>query len=112
MSTLYNLFRAGTINLSEYQDFLDLGYDPNDTIQLNTGRGFEVVTVGYMNTESGRTWTLAENETMMAYIGPNKDLTNAGTMTIAGDVMFMSNIGKFVNTGEATITGNLTITDI
>jgi len=46
---------------------------------------------------------------MFGYIGPNADLTNAGTMTINGDALFNYNGGKIINTGIITGSGNLIV---
>lgn len=107
MARLIDAFRSAQINLSEYQSYIDLGYLPSDTIQLNSGRSAEMVTISYMNLGAGRSFTLQEHETIMGYIGPNNDMSNAGNMTIAGDALFLYNVGKFVNTGNLTVTGNL-----
>lgn len=107
MTQLIQLFRSGQLNLSEYQTYLDMGYLPSDTVQLNSGRSAEMVTLSYMNLGAGRSFTLKSNETLMGYIGPNNDMTNAGSMTINGDALFLYNTGKFINTGTITVTGTL-----
>ena len=106
MTRLIDYFRSGQLTASEYQTWLDLGYDPSDTIQLVSGRSAEMVTVSYMNLGDGKSWTLKSGESVMGYIGPSTDLTNAGDMTIAGDALFLYNGGKIVNTGTITVTGN------
>ena len=109
MVRLIDLFRSGQITQSEYQSYLDLGYVSIDPVQLQTGRSAEMVTVSYMNLGDGRTWTLKSGETLFGYIGPNADLTNAGTMTINGDALFNYNGGKIINTGIITGSGNLIV---
>ncbi len=109
MTRLFDLYRSGQLNLSEYQSYLNLGYSPSDHIQLNSGRSAEMVTLSYMNLGAGRSFTLNTNETLMGYIGPNNDLTNAGSMTINGDALFLYNSGTIINTGTITITSNLEI---
>ena len=106
MVSLYNAFRAGSLTLSEYQSYLDLGYDPSDPVQLTSGRSAEMVTISYMNLGSGRTWTVKTGETVMGYIGPNSDLVNSGTMTIDGDVVFLYNDGKISGTGSIEGSGH------
>jgi len=106
MVRLLDLWRGGQLTLSEYQAYLDLGYDPDDPVQLSSGRSAEMVTVSYMNLGAGRSWTLKSGETLFGYIGPNADLANAGDMTVAGDALFHYQGGKLTNTGTITITGN------
>jgi len=86
-----------------------MGYQPSDHVQLTSGRSAEMVTLSYMNLGAGRSFTLNSDETLMGYIGPNNDLTNAGTMTIAGDALFLYNSGTISNTGIITVTGNLEV---
>ena len=107
MTRLIDYFRSGQITASEYQTYLDFGYDPSDPVQLVSGRSAEMVTVSYMNLGDGKSWTLKSGESVMGYIGPSTDLTNAGDMTIAGDALFLYNGGKIVNTGTITVTGSL-----
>ena len=107
MVTLLNAFRSGTLILSEYQSYLDLGYQPSDTIQLTSWRSAEMVTVSYMNLGYGRSWTLKEDETLLGYIGPNADLVNNGDMTIDGDATFLYNSGKISGSGMISGSGNL-----
>ena len=109
MSRLIDIFRSGSISLSEYQTYLDLGYQPSDQIQLTSGRNAEMVTLSYMNLGSGRSWTLDSGETLMGYIGPNADLVNNGSMTINGDATFMYNSGKLSGTGIISGSGNLLV---
>ena len=109
MTRLIDVWRSGQITLSEYQSYLDLGYQPSDTVQLNSGRSAEMVTTSYMNLGSGRSWTVKPGETLLGYIGPNSDMINAGNMTINGDVTFLYNSGKLTNTGKISGTGSLTI---
>ena len=106
MTRLIEYFRNGQITASEYQTYLDFGYDPSDPVQLVSGRSAEMVTVSYMNLGDGKSWTLRSGESIMGYIGPSADMTNAGAMTIAGDALFQYNVGKIVNTGTITVTGN------
>lgn len=107
MVRLIEYYRNGTLNLSEYQSYLDLGYDPDDPIVLNSGRSAEVITMSYMNLGDGRSWTVKANETLMGYIGPNADLVNNGAMTINGDVAFLYNSGKISGTGSISGSGHL-----
>ena len=100
MVTLFNAFRSGSLTLSEYQNYLDLGYDPSDIIQLTSGRSAEMVTVSYMNLGSGRTWTVKSGETVMGYIGSNADLVNNGNMVVDGDALFLYDSGKISGTGS------------
>jgi hypothetical protein len=109
LTRLIDLFRNGSLTLSEYQEYLDQGYEPSDTAQLQSGRSAEMVTMSYMNLGSGRSWELKENETVMGYIGPSSGLVNAGNMIISGDALFLYNSGNITNTGTITITGNLTL---
>ena len=106
MVSLYNAFRAGSLTLSEYQSYLDLGYDPSDPVQLTSGRSAEMVTVSYMNLGSGRTWTVKSGETIMGYIGPNADLINSGEMVVDGDALFLYNSGKISGTGNISGSGH------
>jgi len=106
MVRLIDAFRAGSLTLSEYQSYLDLGYDPSDIVQLTSGRSAEMVTVSYMNLGSGRTWTVKSGETVMGYIGPNADMVNSGTMTVDGDAVFLYNDGKVSGTGEISGSGH------
>ena len=109
MTILVNAWRSGQISLSEYQTYLDMGYQPSDQIQLTSGRSAEMITMSYMDLGSGRSWTVKSGETLMGYIGPNADLVNAGTMTIDGDVTFLYNSGKITSTGTISGSGNLIV---
>ena len=106
MVRLIDAFRAGSLTLSEYQSYLDLGYDPSDIVQLTSGRSAEVITVSYMNLGSGRTWTVKSGETVMGYIGPNSDLINSGEMVVDGDALFFYNSGKISGTGKISVSGH------
>ncbi len=109
MTRLIDLFRSGQLTLSEYQSYLDFGYQPSESVQLSSGRSAEMITTSYMDLGSGRSWTVKAGETLLGYIGPNADMVNAGTMTIDGDVTLLYNSGKLTNTGTITGSGNLTI---
>ena len=111
MTRLIDVWRSGQITLSEYQSYLNLGYKPSDTVQTSSGRSAEMVTLSYMDLGSGRSFTLRENETMMGYIG-SQSLTNAGTITNAGEMLFLYKGGKIVNTGRIVNTGKLSVLDI
>lgn len=109
MTRLIDVWRSGQLTLSEYQSYLDLGYQPSDQIQLTSGRSAEMITTSYMDLGSGRSWTVKSGETLLGYIGPNSDMVNAGDMTIDGDVTFLYNSGKLTSTGIISGSGNLTI---
>jgi hypothetical protein len=109
LTRLIDLFRDGQLSLSEYQTYLDLGFQPSESVQLNSGRSAELVTLSYMDLGAGRSWTVKAGETLMGYIGPSTDLTNAGSITNSGDILFQYNQGTIINTGTITNIGNFTL---
>lgn len=62
-----------------------------------------------MDLGAGRSWTVKAGETLMGYIGPSTDLTNAGSITNSGDILFQYNQGTIINTGTITNIGNFTL---
>jgi hypothetical protein len=113
LTRLIDLFRDGQLSLSEYQTYLDLGFQPSESVQLNSGRSAELVTLSYMNLGSGRSWTVKSGETLMGYIGPSSNLENNGTITNAGDILFQYSSEKGIeNTGTIENSGYITLQPI
>jgi len=112
MVRLLDAWRSGQLTLSEYQTYLDFGYEPDDLIQLSSGRSAEMVTVSYMNLGDGRSWSAKSGVNVLGYIGPNADLINNGTMNIDGDALFYYKDSKIVNTGIMSITGNFQLRSV
>jgi hypothetical protein len=112
MVNLIQAYRAGTITHDEYLEFRGLGYEDSDSVQLDSVRSAEVVTISYMNLASGHSWTVRAGETQLGYIGPTRDLDNYGDMIIAGDVIFVYNDGHIENEGTITVTGNMELREL
>lgn len=109
---LYDAYKNGEINRTELLAYLDLGYGLYDQVFPTSDRSAEVVTISYMMLDEDHSWTVSDGESMMGYIGPTQDLTNAGNITNSGDILFWYNDGQIVNTGTITNTGNITLKSI
>jgi hypothetical protein len=109
---LYDAYKNSEITRTEYLAYLDFGYKPSDSVFLTQNRSTEMVTISYLSMGSNYNWSIDDGESMMGYIGPTQDLTNAGNINNAGDILFWYNDGQIVNTGTITNTGNITLKSI
>jgi hypothetical protein len=57
-------------------------------------------------------WTIPSGESAMAYIGSTANLTNAGTITVTGDLLILSSGSTLVNSGTITVTGTLKVMEV
>lgn len=109
---LYDAYKNGEITRTEYLAYLDFGYKPSDSVFLTQNRSTEMVTISYLSMGSNYNWSIDDGESMMAYVGPVNDLSNAGTLNNAGSILFLCKDGKIVNTGTITNTGHIALQSI
>jgi hypothetical protein len=109
---LYDAYKTGEINRTEYLAYLNFGYKPSDTVFLTANRNIEMMTISYLSMGSNYNWSINDSETAMGYVGPVRDMTNAGKLNNAGSILFLYNTGKVINTGTITNTGNITLKSI
>ena len=109
---LYDAYKTGEINRTEYLSYLNFGYKPSDSVFLTQNRSTEMVTISYLSMGSNYNWYIDDGESMMAYVGPINDLSNAGSLNNAGSILFLCKDGKIVNTGTITNTGHIALQSI
>lgn len=109
---LYDAYKNSEITRTEYLAYLDFGYKPNDSVFLTQNRSTEMVTISYLSMGSNYNWSIDDGESMMAYVGPINDFSNAGSLNNAGSILFLYKDGKIVNTGTITNTGHIALQSI
>ena len=106
---LYDAYKNSEITRTEYLAYLDFGYKPSDSVFLTQNRSTEMVTISYLSMGSNYNWSIDDGESMMAYVGPINDLSNAGSLNNAGSILFLYKDSTIINTGTITNTGHIAL---
>lgn len=109
---LYDAYKNGEITRTEYLAYLDFGYKPSDNVFLTQNRSTEMVTISYLSMGSNYNWSIDDGESMMTYVGPVNNLSNAGTLNNAGSILFLYKDSTIINTGTITNTGHIALQSI
>ena len=106
---LYDAYKNSEITRTEYLAYLDFGYKPSDSVFLTQNRSTEMVTISYLSMGNNYNWSIDDGESMMAYVGPINDLSNAGSLNNAGSILFLYKDSTIINTGTITNTGHIAL---